>query len=69
MTNNLGSIAVLVARKVIKEGEDRETARSGAGATIFLGGAALALSSAPGKTAMLRRLVIKLCSVHSIHSY
>ena len=44
----------------------------GAGATIFfLGGrgAALPLSSAPGKTAMLRRLVIKLCSVHSIHSY
>ena len=41
----------------------------GAGATIFLGGAALPLSGAPGKTAMLRRLVTKWCSVHSIHSY
>ena len=42
----------------------------GAGATIFFGGgAALPLSGAPGKTAMLRRLVTKLCSVHSIHSY
>ena len=50
----------------------------GEGATnffFFLGGGgggrgkALPLSSAPEKIAMLRRLVIKLSSVRSIHSY